>query len=276
MAKMKSDGRNLPWILLGVLGALVLIIFIVGIIARVANPPEETVPTEPEIPANPYAAEQFYYNEDGFIQVDGAKAVLGVDVSEHQGDIDWEAVKAAGVEFAMIRVGYRGYDQGGLHMDNNFLANMKGASEAGLDLGVYFYSQATTPAEAKMEAAMVVAAIDGFELTYPVVYDWEYIGGDARTADMTAQEVTDCTIAFCEYIREEYLTPAFYFNQALARSTFKLHQLTDYDFWLAQYSDAMTFDYDVRMWQYTNSGSVPGIRGDVDIDLCFVPYGKGK
>lgn len=273
MTKPKKTG-NTTALLLGVLALLIVAIIIVGLLSRGGNQreiPEETLP-QPE--TNPYAADQFY-RQDEYVYCKDVKTTTGVDVSSHQGKIDWETVAESGIDFAMIRVGYRGYDQGGLHLDERYLENMEGAIAAGLDVGVYFYSQATTPMEAKAEAAMVIAAIDGYDLTYPVVFDWEWIGGDARTANMTSREVTDCAKAFCELIESEYLTPCVYFNLSAAQTLFRLPELQEYDFWLAQYKDAMTFDYNVEMWQYSCQGSVPGINVDVDLDLCFKPYGQG-
>lgn len=263
--------RRIPLPLLCLIG-LLAVIFVVGLIARGGHFDGKAKETFPDPEMNPYKESQFFRDGE-FVFCKGVRTTTGVDVSIHQGDIDWEAVKEAGVDFAIIRVGYRGYDQGGLYLDDNFQKNMDGAIAAGLDVGVYFYSQATTPMEAKAEAGMVLAAIDGYTLTYPVVYDWEYIP-DARTSGMTSQEVTDCAKAFCEVIESEFLQPAVYFNQALAQTTFRLPELQEYDFWLAQYNDAMTFAYDVEMWQYTCQGTVPGISTNVDIDLCFKPYGK--
>lgn len=256
-------------LVIGIFIILVACIFIVGLIARGGHLPSPTEPAFPEPPANPYTPGQFY-EDDGFILCEGVETATGVDVSEHQGEIDWEAVKEAGVDFAIIRVGYRGYDQGGIYLDNNFQQNMDGAIAAGLDVGVYFYSQATTPMEARAEAGTVLAAIDGYDLQYPVVFDWEYIGGDARTADMTSREVTDCALAFCEVIESEYLQASVYFNQSAAQTLFRLPELQEYDFWLAQYHNEMTFYYDVDMWQYTCDGHVPGISTVVDLDLYFI------
>lgn len=172
----------------------------------------------------------------------------------------------------MIRVGYRGYDQGGLHIDTYAEANLQGALDAGLPVGVYFYSQAISVEEAREEANMLLEFIRDWDITYPVVFDWEWVGADARTAEVSSRTVTDCTLAFCRMVQEAGYTPAFYFNQDLAQNTFRLRELQDFDFWLAQYQDAMTFAYDVDMWQYSCTGRVAGITGDVDLNLCFKSY----
>lgn len=172
----------------------------------------------------------------------------------------------------MIRVGYRGYDQGGLHIDAYAEANLQGALDAGLPVGVYFYSQAISVEEAREEANMLLDFIRDWDITYPVVFDWEWVGADARTAEVSGRTVTDCTLAFCRMVQEAGYKPAFYFNQDLAQNTFRLRELQEFDFWLAQYQDAMTFAYDVDMWQYSCTGRVAGITGDVDLNLCFKSY----
>lgn len=247
---------------------LLLRLFFPGGTPDPTRPVEETLPPPP---ANPYEEADFY-REGEFIRCTAADVRVGVDVSSHQKDIDWQAVKEAGVDYAIIRVGYRGYDQGGLHADDTWEKNAQGALDAGLPIGVYFYSQAITVEEAQEEAKLVLKNIRGYDITYPVVFDWECVGAQARTYNATSRTVTDCTAAFCEEIKKAGYIPAFYFNQSMASDTFHLRELKDYDFWLAQYNDAMTFRYDVAMWQYTNQGKIPGIPGNVDINLSFRDY----
>ena len=172
----------------------------------------------------------------------------------------------------MIRVGYRGYEQGGIYEDTYARANLQGALDAGLDVGVYFFSQAVTVEEAIEEANVVLDLIKDYKITYPVVFDWEWVTGDARSGDITSRTLTDCTKAFCDTIAAAGYTPMFYFNLSMAQTMFRLRELTDYEFWLAQYSDAMTFAYDVQMWQYTCEGTVPGITTAVDLNLSFLDY----
>lgn len=264
--------RALLWGGVALAAAAGLMIWLLGSIRRDVVP--ETEPTLPLPAPNPYTESDFY-RDGNFLRCSAVDAKVGIDVSSHQEEIDWQAVKDAGVDYAIIRVGWRGYSQGGLNEDACATANLQGAKDVGLPVGVYFYSQAISVEEARAEAAMVLDIIDGWEITYPVVYDWEWVGGDARTAQVSSRTVTDCTLAFCEAVEAAGYTPAFYFNQDLARTTFRLRELQQYDFWLAQYADAMTFDYDVAMWQYTCTGSVPGIPGDVDLNLSFRDYTAG-
>lgn len=228
--------------------------------------PEETLPP-PE--ANPYGRNDFQYDGDYLTCLKG-KSVLGIDVSAYQGNVDWPAVREAGVRFAMIRVGYRGYGKSGKLVYDEYLEqNLKGAAEAGLDIGVYFFSQAVNTEEAEEEARYVLDAIRDCGIDLHVVYDWEYVSDTARTANVDARTLTDCSLAFCKVIEEAGYTPMVYFNSYQAKNMMHLAELKQYDFWLALYTDRMTFPYKVKMWQYTNQGRVPGIQGDVDINLFF-------
>lgn len=255
--------------LLGI-GAVLLVFLLLFLPQALDRTPQETrAPTEVTLPPNPFAPEDFSLDSRGYVTCSAAKTRLGIDVSEHQGEIDWQAVADAGIQYAYIRVGYRGYDQGGVYEDDRAQENYEGAVAAGLQVGVYFYSQAISPEEAREEAQFAAKIIKKWDLSYPVVYDWEWVSSDARTGSMTGEAVTTCTRAFCREMEKQGYDAAFYFNQDLAENTFVLEELTDYDFWLAQYENALTFPYRVKMWQFTASGSVPGIPGNVDLNLYF-------
>ena len=195
--------------------------------------------------------------------------MLGIDVSEHQEEVDWQAVKAAGMEYVIIRVGYRGYGEGTLNLDAMAQSYYEGAKAAGLKIGAYFFSQAMNTAEAEEEADFLLDAVADWEIDLPLVFDWEYISSDARTGDMDPRTLTDCTIAFCERVKAAGYTPMIYFNQSQSRYLLHLAELKQYDFWLAMYSDRMTYPYKLTMWQYTCTGQVPGIEKEVDINLWF-------
>ena len=236
--------------------------------APVTEPPYEPIPGITQ-PANPYGPEDFEYQGDYLACTAGA-AVLGVDVSSHQGQIDWEQVRSAGMEFAFIRIGYRGYTSGGVYEDEYAAANLEGARNAGLKVGVYFYSQALDEGEARREAQFCIDFLEGMALDLPVVFDWEYAGEDTRSADMTSDALMACTRAFCRTVEQAGYQSMIYFNPHIAGNLLELEQLQEYPFWLAMYSDEMTWPYEVEMWQYTATGSVPGIEGDTDINLWFV------
>ena len=210
-----------------------------------------------------------------YIENESVKSILGVDVSVHQGDINWEKVRDSGISFAMIRLGYRGYGTGESEIDEKFVDNVKGAREAGVNAGVYFFSQAITAREAIEEAELVINNLKDLDINYPVVFDWEMISEDsARTDDISVDILTDCCVAFCETIKNAGYTPMIYQNKRTSIFKLDLNRLNDYEFWLAEYNDTPTYYYDFDMWQYTSSGRVPGIKGKVDMNISFKDYSK--
>jgi len=223
----------------------------------------------PGLPLSTYEADSFY-QENGFTRYRGLETQTGVDVSSYQQDIDWKAVAAAGVDFAMIRVGYRGYTEGAIQEDANFEKNIQGALDAGLDVGVYFFSQAITAEEAKEEAQFVLDKISGYSVSYPVVFDWEDVEADARSDGMDSVLLTQCAQAFCQTAEAAGYKTGIYFNQQFGYQEYDLLTLKDYTFWLAEYNTAPTFVYAFQMWQYSNSGTVDGIEGSVDLNLSFL------
>ncbi len=211
-----------------------------------------------------------FYKENGEIT-----SIPGIDISVHQGEIDWQQVKAAGIEFAMIRVGYRTYGGGEINFDESFADNLRDAEAAGIKTGVYFFSQAVTVDEAIEEADAVLDAIAPYNITYPVVYDWELIyDDDARTDNIPVDVLTDSCIAFCERVKGAGYTPMIYQNKRTTLFKLDLPRLQDYDFWLAEYNDDPTYYYDFDMWQYSCTGRIPGISGEVDLNISFKDYSK--
>ena len=222
------------------------------------------------LPTNPYDELDFQY-EGWFLKNTAVDCLSGIDVSSYQGEIDWHQVAEAGVDFAIIRLGYRGYESGKLAEDKFARQNLEGAAEAGIQLGVYFFSQALNPNEAREEARFVLDMIDPYEISMPVVFDWEHVSSEtARTNDMNPYAATDCAKAFLEVIEEAGYWPMMYFNSFQSRKLFYLDRLMQYDFWLALYSDRMDFPYKVDMWQYTCTGTIPGVIGDVDVNVLFL------
>ena len=202
------------------------------------------------------------------------KIYTGIDVSVFQGDINWDAVKNDGIDFVMLRVGYRGYGQKGIMgKDDKFDSNYEGAKKAGLKVGAYFFSQATNESEAREEAAFVLDAVRDCPLDYPIAYDWEFVDNDeARTNGMTSEDITVCAKAFCEAIKSAGKVPVIYFNCETGYFNYDLPQVKDYDFWLAEYYDTPSFYYNYKMWQYSKTGSVDGISGDVDMNISIVDF----
>ena len=192
-------------------------------------------------------------------------------MSEFQGEIDWNVVKESGIEFAIIRLGYRGYGaEGRLVLDERFEQNIKGAQAAGLKTGVYFFSQAVSDKEAKEEAEFVLQTLEGRKLELPVVFDTEEIKGDtARTDENTREQFTDNCIIFCDRIEEAGYETMIYANMKWMAFTLYMEELTGYDIWYADYENTPQCPYDFSVWQYSESGSVPGIEGAVDLNVWF-------
>ena len=206
--------------------------------------------------------------------------INGIDVSEFQGYIDWQQVKDSGIDFAFIRIGCRTYADGGIIYDSKFKENLYSADRAGIHTGAYFFSQALTVEEAIKEADAVIECIKPFNITYPVVFDWEIIYEDyARTDEISTDSLTDCCIAFCERIKEAGYTPMIYQNTSTLLSMLDLSRIQQYDLWLAEYiedeGDMPTFDHhDFQVWQYASDGRVSGISTDVDMNISFKDYSK--
>ena len=198
-----------------------------------------------------------------------APPVLGIDVSEHQEAIDWQQVKASGIEFVMIRVGWRGYTQGELFADTLAQTHYTGAKAAGLKVGAYIFSQATSTEEGIEEANYLLEQTKDWDIDMYLALNWEHVGEENRTAAVDARCLTDITKAFCQTVAKANKRPMVYFDAYLASSRLFIDELTDYPFWLAQYAAEMEFTHPVKMWQYTCTGRVDGIDEDVDINRYY-------
>lgn len=199
----------------------------------------------------------------------------GIDVSEHQGVVDWEAVASDGIDFAIIRAGYRGYSEGGLFVDDYFFENMNGAIENGLDIGIYFFSQATGAEEAVEEADFLIdemlSLYTAETFTLPIFYDWESITTDeARTDGLGGETITECALAFCARLSERGYSPGVYAYRNLGYFSYDLPRMTHLTWWVAALNDYPDFYYKHDFWQYSITGSVDGIDGDVDRNMMFI------
>lgn len=228
-----------------------------------------------------YDMERLIQNENGFFEYfdeNGQKiSRTGIDVSKYQGDINWKLVKDSGIDYAIIRLGYRGMNEGTLELDPYYEANIKGANEAGVDVGVYFFSQATTIEEAIEEADMVLEYIRDYKITYPVIFDTEVVTTyNARANNLPRDLRTDICIAFCETIKAAGYRPMIYANTRWMILGIDLERLTMYDKWYAYYGTTFTFPYQYQMLQYSDKGKVPGIAAAVDLDISFVDYAETK
>ena len=300
MARHHNSKQSPPLLVIASAAVALFVVIVVIVLSLVGGNNESPVESGPQIPDNQLLVNDIYEGErlapkfdmalneydtekfvesDGYIRYDDGKAILGVDVSEHQGTINWQAVKDAGIEFVILRVGYRGMTEGLLNVDATFEQNYQGAVDAGLKVGVYFFSQAITEEEAEKEADFVLETLDGRELVYPVVFDWEtpipseeLPAEDLRAYDMSGEEVTSFAKAFCQRIESKGYAACVYTNKHMAYNCFNLEELKDYPLWYAEYQPAPSLYYDFRIWQYSATGTVPGIEGSVDLNICFEPY----
>lgn len=197
---------------------------------------------------------------------------LGIDVSKYQKEIDWDVVAAEGVEFAIIRCGYRGMQTGALVEDPYFRANLEGAKKAGIKVGIYFFSQAVNAVEAVEEASMVLELLDGEEIDYPIFIDTEGGGGTARADLIDADTRTLVCKYFCKTIKNEGYTPGVYSGRWYYYNKVHAAELEEYTIWLAEYRDTPLYENRYDMWQYTSKGAVAGIEGYVDLNVSYLGY----
>ncbi len=211
-----------------------------------------------------------YYLENGEVN-----SSVGIDVSKYQGTIDWAQVKAAGVDFAFVRVGYRGYGNGAIVLDDTFDYNVVEALKNDLNVGVYFFSQATTYEEGVEEAEFVLNYVKAYNINLPIVLDTEdTLDEDARTADMTPEERTIACLGFMETIRAAGYETMLYANLRWIALELDISKLYGYDIWFAQYASEPRLPYEFKIWQYSQEGTVPGIDQPVDLNIGFDFYGK--
>ena len=222
------------------------------------------------VPRFALEAEKFSVT-DGIVSYDGDEITLrrGLDVSAYQGEIDWSAVAADGMEFAILRCGYRGSTEGGLYEDETFRANYDGARAAGLAVGAYFYSQAVNAEEGAEEARFVLEVLEGCELQLPVWFDWEEMSGEVRTAGLAGRVVTDAALAFCEELTEAGVDCGVYMYLNLAYNVYDLDRLAELPLWLGDPGSKPELIYDHAIWQYSTEGTVSGVPVPVDLDVLY-------
>lgn len=240
----------------------------------VSNGTFNFVPIRDDLQKNDYVLENLNILEDGEVQYMQDGQVVshkGIDVSKHQGNIDWTKVAADGVEFAFIRVGLRGYGtEGKLVEDEYFEQNVKGALQAGIKVGVYFYSQAITDEELLEEANLVLEKVKPYNIELPIVFDVEKVsGGKGRANELSVEERTRLTALFCQTIQYAGYKPMIYHNMEMGTLMLDLGQLEQYDKWFAYYNDDLYYPYAYKVWQYSEKGAVDGINEEVDLNIWF-------
>lgn len=233
------------------------------------------VPINRQLKQSQLVQENVNLLESGEIQYMSGDQVIshkGIDVSRHQGNIDWEKVAQDGVEFAFIRVAYRGYGTGKMEEDSYFDQNMQGAQAAGIKTGVYIYSQAITEEEILEEANLVLQKVAPYQPECPIVFDVELVSGaNGRMNNLTQEERTNLTLLFCQTIEAAGYKPMIYHNTEMGALKIDVAALEDYDKWFASYSEMLYYPYEYKVWQYTPHGKVAGINSEVDLNICIEP-----
>lgn len=208
----------------------------------------------------------YYHYED-----DKYRSLVGIDISSHQEDVDFKKVKDSGVDFVYLRLGYRGYVNGKISIDKYFETNYKNAKEAGLQVGVYFFSQAIDEKEAMEEAFFTLENIVNKKIDLPIVYDLEEIDyDDSRIKDISGEQRSNNAMSFIQKVTENGYEGMIYTNLYWSTEFFDLHQILNYDIWFAQYNDLPDFIYPFKIWQYSDSGIVDGINYPVDLNIMFI------
>ena len=246
-------------------------------LVQYADGEEEWVLISPYLPKHEYDFTKLVCQSDLMKYYENGKqtSYVGVDISKYQDYVDFVKVKKAGIDFVMLRVGARGYGTGQLILDEYFSDNLKRATDAGLDVGVYFYSQAINKDEAIEEANMVLANLGDYQITYPVAYDMELVENDsARTENLTRAEKTEIAKAFLDTIAASGRKTMIYGNKEWLIKEVDMSKLTAFDVWLSQPADIPDYPYKFSMWQYDFEGSVDGIVGYVNMNISFVNFAE--
>ena len=204
------------------------------------------------------------------LQTTTSNSRVGIDVSKWNGDIDWDKVRNAGVEFAIVRAGYRGSVTGSLVEDPYFAANMKGAAASGVPVGVYFFTQAVNEVEAVEEASTVLQLVREYNLDYPIFIDTEGAGGNGRADGLDAETRTLVCEAFCRTVENAGYEAGVYGSRNWYNNNLYADRLdNDYCIWLADYRSAPLYQGYYQIWQYTSKGKIDGIEGNVDMNVSY-------
>lgn len=231
---------------------------------------EDDIDVEKEDRAVNGAEEAADGSENTEFKFAGDNARLGIDVSKWNKTIDWEKVKEDGIEFAIIRCGYRGASSGALVLDPMYKRNIEGAIEAGIPVGVYFFTQALDEVEAVEEASMVISLIEDYDVDYPVFLDSESAGGRGRADALDAEERTNIHKAFLETVASAGYETGIYASRNWLNDELNVTEVSQYKTWLAEYADIPVYDKYYHMWQYTSKGTVNGIETRVDLNLSYM------
>lgn len=246
-------------------------------LVKYADGKEEWVLISPYLPKHEYDFTKLVCQSDlmKYYEVGKLVSFVGADISKYQDYVDFVKLKKAGVDYVMLRVGARGYGSGQLVLDDYFTENIKRATDAGLEIGVYFFSQAITKEEAVEEANMVLENIKDYKITYPVAFDMEPVTNDAARIDnLSKSEKTDIAIAFLDTVKKAGYKPMVYGNKEWLIKQIDLSKLTEYDVWLSQQEDVPDYPYKFSMWQYSTDADIDGIAGYANLNISFIDYSE--
>jgi len=235
----------------------------------------EWVAISPYLTKNTYDLTKFVMSNDVMKYIDDGKtkSFFGTDISKYQGTVNFTQLKNAGVDFVMLKVGGRGYGSGVVTLDENFATNIENAAAAGLDIGLYFYSQAINTQEAIDEANIVLASIGEYVIKYPIAFDMEFVDNDtARIEGLSKADKTTIAKAFMDTISAAGYRTMLYGNKEWLIKEIDLTKLSGYEIWLSQAASVPDYPYKYSMWQYSTSGNVSGINGYANLNICFIDY----
>lgn len=256
----------------------VIVVCLLGVFQDNRQKKQEETPVESNLVKNTYDWSKL--KKDGsFLSYDDENytSMQGIDVSSHQEWIDWEKVKKSGIQFAYLRVGYRGYETGIIHKDTYFDYNIQSCIKYGIQVGVYFFSQATTMDEAREEAEFTLSQIKNYQIDLPVCYDIEQAGeGKGRVDQLSKETWTENAVTFLHVVQNAGYKAMNYNSASLFEDYFQLEYMQEFDTWVAHYNtDYPNYPYTFLIWQYSCTGQVDGIDGDgTDMDIMFVKKGE--
>lgn len=273
-----------PVRLLGVIFFFCMVIFAFSAVLRIAMGVIDSLlyrPTpEPAVSEEPVYVDPVYTHDYSFdtyevidqylrYRSDTYTSQTGLDLSSHQGDINWQKVKDTGIDFVIIRVGYRGYETGLINEDQRFREYIQAAENYGFNVGVYFFSQAVNTEEAVEEAEYVLSMIKDYRISMPIAYDMEQASDHDRIEDLTKEERTQAALAFAKIIKEAGYTPIVYGSSSWLENEIAMEDIQDTcGFWVASYTKKkLPMSHQYEIWQYSNKGRVPGISVDVDLNI---------
>ena len=262
-----------------VIAILIILLFVATIALATSSNKGSEISEEPEqiviVPYTDYDWSKLSKDNNHYKYEDeNYTSMFGIDVAAHQETIDWKKVKEAGVEFAYIRLGYRGAVEGILHTDLEFEKNYRGATENGIKVGVYWYAQPANIQEIVEEAKYVISVLNNRQLDLPIVFDFEETefsdGSISRMHGMSGSERTKMAVTFCNEILKNHYDVMIYTNLYWAETFYNWKELEDYPIWYAQYATYPNFNKPLVMWQYDDNGHIDGIDRSVDLDLLFI------